>query len=148
MIPAEIKNRLKKLVGKTFMVKRENAVLLDWEQNEDQDYVLHFDNAKLVKTAAEMPNFLTKELLPVEAPAEAEPSQVPAVVSEQVLAVLPDKSMLQTVNDTLLDALKKVNSNPSFIPQAKGVSQIAQTIFNGAKLQIEAAKLLQRERSK
>ncbi|MDO7885325.1 hypothetical protein [Hymenobacter cheonanensis] len=51
-------------------------------------------------------------------------------------------TMLHDVNQLLLESMRKVRDDPGYAPQARAMADTAQAIINGAKVQVEAARLL------
>ncbi|WP_336689408.1 MULTISPECIES: hypothetical protein [unclassified Chryseobacterium] len=63
----------------------------------------------------------------------------PSTIEKQSFIALPEENT--TVKESLLEALKKVKADPSYIAQAKSVCQIADALVNIQKTEIDLIKL-------
>ena len=66
------------------------------------------------------------------------PAKIPDAKFNKVTEMLEkNKEAFQSLADVLMDDIKKVRNDPSYVSQAKQVSNSAQTIINLVKLQLE-----------
>lgn len=63
----------------------------------------------------------------------------PTKIEEKSFVALPEEN--NTVKGALLEALKKVKDDPNYLQQAKGICEIANTMVNIQKTEIEMIKL-------
>ena len=63
----------------------------------------------------------------------------PTEIEKKTFVALPEENT--TIKQTLLDTLKKVKEDPSFLLQAKAICEITNTMVNVQKMEIELIKL-------
>lgn len=64
---------------------------------------------------------------------------IEAVVPKGLTVILPEEN--KVIKETLLDTLKKVKDDPSYLAQAKAVCEITNTIVNVFKAETELIKI-------
>lgn len=137
----ELKSRLSNKRGSSFLYRGEQVRLIDWEI-KGEDCTIKFENRQLKMPVASVPALL-RELLPVEEPGVESANTITDIVKAAPPALpLQATNVLAEANTMLLDAMRKVQGNPSYINQARSMSEVAQVIVNSAKTQVAAAAII------
>jgi hypothetical protein len=142
--------------------KYDNLVftLNSWRKREGK-YILETDRRTFVLFQKELKNFLYK-ITKVENGTSWEPKTLPEIPlnppedtvedsdEEQKvdLAIYEPTTTQKELQESLMDALKKVQENPNYIPQAKAVCDIGNTIINMEKNQIQLMNAVKRKTNK
>jgi len=124
-----LRDKLAAMVDQTYMYKTRHHKILSFRLDGKLTIVtdkgwIEFELEKAEKNL--------KEFLPVE----AEP--------DTSLVVLPKRSELVDLKATLLENIKKVREDKSYISQANSINQSITTLINMAKVEISCAKLCKR----
>lgn len=132
-------DRLKEMVGKPFLYKNEEVVVLNYSEGtgDDGDEVeIYLNNGTtLVFSYINLPSKLEK-FKPVSA-------QVIVLANrrlDSVSAVNP--TIIQQLRDTVMQQIEAVKKDPSAVAQAKQVFQGVNTLVNLAKTELEYRKYI------
>lgn len=147
----ELELKLNNLVGRTFKHESINFKVIQYRHKHDK-YVLVTDRRTFVMFRAELEDLLNNIEL-IEKDEETIPSakSAPIPLSPKQEASLklnlqiyePTESQ-KTIQNALMDALQKVVNDEKFIPQAKSICDIANTLVNMEKNQIALMNAVKR----
>lgn len=132
-------DRLKEMVGKPFLYKNEEVVVLNYCEGtgDDGDEVeIYLNNGKtLVFNYINLPSKLEK-FKPVSA-------QVIVLANKRLDSVSTvNPSIIQELRDTVMQQIEAVKKDPSAVNQAKQVFQGVNTLVNLAKTELEYRKYM------
>lgn len=132
-------DRLKEMVGKPFLYKNEEVVVLNYCEGtgDDGDEVeIYLNNGTtLVFSYINLPSKLEK-FKPVSA-------QVIVLANKRLDSVSTvDPTIIQQLRDTVMQQIEAVKKDPSAVAQAKQVFQGVNTLVNLAKTELEYRKYI------
>jgi hypothetical protein len=126
-----IKIALTKMVGKTFMYNTHNYKIYGFMLLDDQ--VIIATDTKEISFPREEASVYINEFLPVEDELE-----------KQALQIMPDKKQVADLKEIVLDNIKKVRADKSFVPQANAVNKSINTLISMASLELSYYKTMKK----
>lgn len=137
----KIEQRLQAMTGKVFMYKSGNYRIMSYDVETERVIIATDRKVFKVTPAQAMP--LLADFLPVD-----ETETLPIAANDKFLEMIRGSVTLGSaaqLRETLMINLKKVQDDPSYIPQAQAVNQTVSTIIDLAKAEVDminaAAKL-------
>ena len=153
MTNQELKTEIESYIGKTFKYEGSNFKLIEVKQNMSK-YILKTDRRTFVLTLSELRNFLYDlELVEhqpafvnksVSLPKAKDPESSPEKTID--LQIYTPTDTQKKIQDSLIAMLEKVQTDPKAIPQAKAICDIANTMVNMEKNQINLMNAVKRKR--
>lgn len=134
-----IKTQLDAIVGKTFNYLGKNVTIDSYKEVGAANVVVFMPNPRNF-LISEIPDFLFDLAEPLEK--DLTPAQV-AVPKTELQVFEPTKENA-TVKATLLEALEKVKTDPSYIAQAQAVCNVVSQIVNVQKTEIQMLQLVKK----
>lgn len=126
------RTKLEKLVGKEFIYQQNNIRIKDYyAEEENGSFKIITDGKPITVKEADIASFLER-LLPVEEPATQ------AISTEVVQGT---NELMNTLQQTLLDNINKVQNDKEYIKQANVVNSSVNALIGMAKLQLQVAKM-------
>ena len=145
-----LEQQLESLIGKTIKYENKEHVIQSHKKAPNQLTILVFTDRRTFNLDKEqLQDFLT-ELTVVDKSKEVfipDASKIETKTSESKkinLQIYEPTDVQKEVQNSLVDMLKLVKDDPKNIPQAKAVCEIANTMVNMEKAQIELMKLARR----
>lgn len=130
-------DRLFKMAGQHYTYKGETFLVQGLEVRSENEVLLH-TSARTIPFSSEMiAKYFLSDCHPVDPPAPA-PPELPAAKDEDI----------SSLTNFLMDNIRKLKDDPSFIPQAQTMAKTAQTIINLKALQLEAYKEMRKHESR
>lgn len=137
-----ITKQLDELVGKTIFYQSQNHAIKKWKLVSGNYCIvtnsrtLQFYPSEIQQSFLDMID--DEQVAHVIEKVQSSPN-VPASAKEKEVMSIPEENI--TIKSALLDALKKIKDNPTFLQQAKGICEIANTMVNIQKTEIDIIKL-------
>ena len=135
------RNALNKLIGTTRSFKGENLTFQKFKEIED--VVTVFTTSRnLNLLPEELEEFLQKLADPVSTVPQTmkDGNTLPAATFQlEGYTPSPENAIIKT---TLMDALKRVQGDPTYIPQAKAIIEITEAVVNVQKSEMQMLQLL------
>lgn len=132
-----LSQRMQALVGRTVNYQNVEGLILSWELG-DHDLAIEYDTGSWHISPSQAIDVVThwEETL-----LRTTPATIAVAAAPEFIAHVPTAG-LNEVNTMLLDAMKRIEKDAGFIPQAKAMAETAQVYINVAKVQVEAVKLV------
>lgn len=144
---------LQKQVGNKFMyLAKQVTIKRVTQENPESDIVIETSYKDVRVNPKNAMRFFNDYFLPLDTPnkvtiassyeptkkptphiSEIEPSYTPKMI-------MGDRSIVQTLKDTLLDSIEKIKRDDSYLPQATAINQTAKTLIDLAKSELEFHK--------
>lgn len=118
-----------KYIGHHFLYKMQTHFVKDVRVKEDGTHVIETDKGTLKLTSKQ----LIDEFLPIE--------DEPVAPTMMIQLSGNDASDIRELTGIVLDSIRKVRTEPSYVDQAKIVNQGAQVVVNIKRLILEAVKV-------
>ena len=128
----KLKEKLEKMLGKTFMHNGRYYTVLSW-QVKDEKLTVATDNGWLEFELSQADKALA-EFLPVHANNR-----------QMAIVVMPKNGELQNLKNVILDNIQKVQQDKEYIKQADSINKSISTLINMAKLEISYIKTLKND---
>lgn len=132
---SSIKARLEALVGTTVHYEKQNVKIEKFKEIAGNICIVT-DVRSFQFYPNEIEESFLNKILPPKTPGTYTP---PSVLEKKAFVELPAENI--SIKTTLMEALDKVKTDPSFLNQAKSICEITNTIVNVQKLEIEMIKL-------
>lgn len=130
-----IKEHLDLMVGKSFHYEKQNIKILKYKEIAGNVCIVTDQRTFQFYPEEFYDNFLNK-ISDAKEPGSFSP---PSEIEKKSFVALPEENL--KIKDTLMEALKKVKEDPSFLLQAKAICEITNTMVNIQKTEIELIKL-------
>lgn len=128
------------MIGKTYMYKGRNILIANYhvlgEEGKTQIDIQDGDGNPLEPIKTQDVSRFMEACLPVES--ENNPTDNAAVSTE---VVKQTNTLLNTLQQTLLDNIEQVKKNPAYIKQANVVNSSVNSLIGLAKIQIQVKKM-------
>ncbi len=124
-----IVEKLREMVGKSFLYNTREHKIRGFALKDGKAFI--YTDKTTIKGEATK-EFLN-EFLPIEEDFE-----------EHSLQLLPDRNQMMNLKEILLDNIKKVKEDKSYIPQANSINKNINTLLNMAKLELEYYRTLKK----
>lgn len=125
-------NNLEAIVGKEFNYKGKNITIDRYKEVNSTNTVV-FAPHPMNFLNHEIPQFLENLFDPIGKPKTA--TQV--LVPKKELVLFEPTAENKTIKDTLLETLQKVKDDPKYIPQAKAVCEVVNSLIDVQKNEIQ-----------
>lgn len=130
-----IRTQLESLVGKKLHYEKQNIELKNFKEIAGNICIVTD-----VRTFQFYPNEIQEKFLDkISEPKEEGTFNPPSLLEKKSFVELPAENL--TIKTALMEALQNLKSDPNFLSQAKGVCEIANTMINVQKTEIEMVKL-------
>lgn len=136
MIQEAIKNKLDNLIGKSWMYNGRNIHVKGVNQMNSEIRVI--TEGRPIVFSIEKAEDKLEEFLPVEEGPGTIKNPEARDLAIQVFE--KDKGQMNSLEDIIMDNIKKVKEDPKFVQQAKVVNSSVQTLLNVNKQKIEMLK--------
>ena len=122
--------KLQNMVGKNYLYHTYEYKMLGFSIEDSEIRI--FTDKRTIKGKA------TKEFLNEFLPIEEEPEQ------KGSLQLLPDKKQMMDLKEIILENIRKVKEDKSYIAQANSINKNINTLLNMAKLELEYFKAMKK----
>ena len=138
------KNQLNTLIGQPKSFKGKNITITKFKEVSGTNVVIFKEEGAVLANLlnSEIDNFL----LELSEPLPKELTLQQMAIPEQKLKIFEPTKENETVKEALLDTLKKVKSDPSYIPQAQAICEVVNQIVNVQKTEIQMLNILQKQK--
>lgn len=136
IIPEAIKNKLDKLIGKSWMYNGRNIYVKGVNQVNSEIRVI--TKGHPIVFAIDKAETKLDEFLPVESGPGTIKNPEARELAMQVFA--KDKGQMDSLEDIIMENIKNVKKDPKYVQQAKAVNSNVQTLLNINKQKIEMLK--------
>jgi len=132
------------LIGKTFNYNRKNIVIERYKEVSGTNLVFFDNQSRIICNiyCTELDDFIENLFEPLEK--DLQPYQVAVPVNE--LAVFEPIKDNESVKRTLLETLEKVKNDKEYIPQAKAVVDIVNSMVNVQRSELDLYKMFSAKR--
>ncbi|HUI31993.1 MAG TPA: hypothetical protein VLY84_00120 [Dysgonamonadaceae bacterium] len=138
----KITEKLNDLVGKQFSYKGKNITITSTKIVGGTNAVIFIDDRPTNLLIHEVEGFL-EELHPPQEK-EAKGSEVAVYDKDKMLVFEPTKENV-IIKETLLDTLKKLQTDKEFIPQAEAICKVVDQMVAVQKTEIQMLQLINRK---
>ncbi|QQV91553.1 hypothetical protein Peternella1_17 [Winogradskyella phage Peternella_1] len=136
----EIKDQLDDIVGKTFSYQGKNIKINNYKIIQGFNVVVFINDRPRNFSISEIPDFLNELHQPLDAPLTENQVAIP----KQELAIYEPTAENKEVKATLLETLKKLKTDPDYIPQAQAICSVVSQIVSVQKTEIQMLGILKK----
>lgn len=121
--------RFNKMIGNTYLYRTEQYTVMNVIYIEDDLYDIETDKRTIRMNA----DLISKEFLPVQ-------SSTRKKNSAALMKYLPDDKTIVDLSAVLTENIRKLQTDPKFIEQARAINEQAKTLIDLKKLQLDVIK--------
>lgn len=123
-----LRNKINKMVGKTYMYNSHNQTVKGFSIVEDEVTVI--TNRREISLPLDKAEDMLKDFLPVD----DEGSGKPALIN------MPDQKQVADLKSIVLENIKKVEKDRAYVPQANAINKSINALINMASLELSYYK--------
>lgn len=121
--------RFEKMIGNTYLYRTEQYTVMNIVYVEDDLYDVETDRRTIRMNA----DLISKEFLPVQSPTRKKNTAA-------LMKYLPDDQSMVNLSAVINENIKKLQTDPKFIEQARAINEQAKTLIDLKKLQLDVIK--------